>query len=41
MLAEHAGKTEIDAEDLRLAIKGQLKNMFVAPPSRDVPSIKF
>jgi hypothetical protein len=34
--SEHAGKNELDLEDLRLGIKSQLKHMFAQPPSRDV-----
>jgi hypothetical protein len=34
--SEHAGKTELDLEDLRLGIKNQLRHMFVQPPPRDV-----
>lgn len=37
--SEHAGKSEIDLEDLRLAIRNQLRHMFVPPPSRDVPHL--
>ncbi len=36
MYAEHAGKSELDLDDLRLAIKSQLRHMFVQPPSREV-----
>lgn len=35
--SEHAGKSEVDLEDLRMAIRAQLRHMFVQPPSRDVP----
>lgn len=34
-LAEHAGKTEVDTDDLRLAVRSQLRHMFVQPPARD------
>ena len=37
--SEHAGKSEIEIEDLRLAIKNQLKHMFIQPPSREVPTM--
>lgn len=36
LYSEHAGKNELDLEDLRLSIKNQLRHMFVQPPPRDV-----
>lgn len=40
LYAEHAGKTELDTEDVRLAIKNQMRHMFVPPPSREVCSFR-
>ena len=34
--SEHAGKTELDLEDLRLGIKGYIRSKFSQPLSRDV-----
>lgn len=34
--SEHAGKSELDLEDLRLGIKGIIRNKFSQPLSRDV-----
>lgn len=36
LYSEHAGKAELDYEDLRLSIRNQQRNMFIQPPSRDV-----
>lgn len=36
IFAEHAGRTELDIEDIRLGIQSQITHMFAAPPNRDV-----
>ena len=36
VFAEHAGKSEVELEDIRLAVQSQTANMFAGPPPRDV-----
>lgn len=41
VFAEHAGKGEVDLDDIRLAVQSQTSHMFASPPSRDVPSTTY
>lgn len=34
--SEHAGRTDVEIEDVRMAIKSQLRRSFIQPPSREV-----
>lgn len=34
--SEHAGRTDVEIEDVRMAIKSQLRRAFIQPPSREV-----
>jgi hypothetical protein len=36
LFSEHAGKSEIDTEDVRLAIEGKVSHSFTRVPSKEV-----
>ncbi|KAJ3141461.1 hypothetical protein HK100_006471 [Physocladia obscura] len=38
LFAEHAGKTDVDADDVRLAVEGKLSHSFTGVPSKEVLS---
>ena len=37
--SEHSGKTDIDEDDVRLAIQGRVNYSFTQPPPRDVKTL--
>jgi transcription initiation factor TFIID subunit 9B len=39
IFAEHAGKTDIQVDDARLAIQSKINNSFTSPPPREVSYI--
>ena len=39
--AEHAGKNDIDEDDVKLAIQGRITHSFTAPPRQEVRCLFF